>query len=122
MENLLFALIATVPVVTAAAPEAHSCAPASLELTSQREMKIPEIEAENMRIIAQRRMIDSDIPNQPFGFANSRWLAFKELVKSGDKIVEYSNGERAWQNQAGESGYALIRSGCIVKIFVTLRN
>jgi hypothetical protein len=66
--------------------------------------------------------VRSDIPKVPFGFGNAEWVAFKSRVRLGDNLVGYSTDRHSWQHLAGETGYALMRSGCLIETFVKMRN
>lgn len=85
-------------------------------------LTIDEIERQEMATLPDMLQLRSDYPKVPFGFINAEWVAFKSMVRPGDKIVRYSTDKHSWQNLAGESGYALMRSGCLVETFKTMRN
>jgi hypothetical protein len=59
-------------------------------------------------------------PQVPFGFAHKQWIAFAQRIKSGDTVVFVRNSELAWSSLFGVEGYALIRNGRFVEMFVTL--
>jgi hypothetical protein len=105
-----------------ASPSSQKCVAVPPEFASQPEMTISEIESQRLKAVNEMRKITPEVPQLPFGFANEEWLAFKKLVRPGDKIIEYSSDITSWQNKAGDIGYALIRSGCILKVFRGLRS
>jgi len=61
-------------------------------------------------------------PQKPFGNANGKWEAFKQLVRPADCVVRFSTNPRSWERQQGQQGYALIREGSLVKTFLIMRN
>jgi hypothetical protein len=83
---------------------------------------IAQIEAQDRAGLSAALKVRPDIPKEPFGFANAEWLAFKSMFQPGDKIVRYSTDRHSWKHLAGETGIALIRSGCLISTFVTMRN
>jgi hypothetical protein len=85
-------------------------------------LTIAEIEKEEMATLLAKLKMRPDYSRVPFGFINAEWTVFKAMLRPGDKIVRYSTDSQSWQHRAGESGYALIRSGCIVETFKTLWN
>jgi hypothetical protein len=85
-------------------------------------LTIAEIEREEMAALSEKLKIRSDYPKVPFGFMNAEWVAFKSMFRPGDKIVRYSTDRHSWQHLAGETGYALIRSGCRIETFRTMWN
>jgi hypothetical protein len=72
--------------------------------------------------IAEKLRIRPDYPKLPFGFMNAEWTAFKSMFRPGDTIVRYTTDRRSWQHSAGETGYALMRSGCRIAAFRTMWN
>jgi hypothetical protein len=85
-------------------------------------LTIAEIERQEMASLSENLKIRSDYPKVPFGFMNAEWMAFKSMFRAGDKIVRYSTDKHSWQHLAGETGYALIRSGCVIETFRTMWN
>lgn len=85
-------------------------------------MTIAEIERQQMALLPQNLELRSDYPRVPFGFINAEWKAFKSMIRPGDKIVAYSSDALSWQALAGETGYALIRAGCVIELFRTSWN
>jgi len=96
------------------------------KFSSTDEVSIPltvaEIEKEEMATLSDKLKMQPDYPRVPFGFINAEWTAFKSMMRPGDKIVRYSTDYHSWQHLAGETGYALIRSGCVVERFATMWN
>lgn len=117
---VLFFILAT-PVVTAS-PSVQSCGQFSTTTDVSAPLTIAEIEREEMSLLAENLKIRSDYPKVPFGFMHAKWVAFKSLVRPGDKIVRYTSSAHSWQHLAGEAGYGLIRSGCLIKTFTTMVN
>lgn len=85
-------------------------------------LTIAEIEQEEMATLSDKLKMRSDYPKLPFGFMNAEWVAFKAMLQPGDKIVRYSTDYHSWQHLAGETGFALMRSGCVVETFKTFWN
>jgi hypothetical protein len=85
-------------------------------------LTIAEIERQEMATLSEHLKIRSDYPKVPFGFMNAEWVAFKSMFHPGDKIVRYSSDKHSWQHLAGETGYALIRSGCLIETFRIMWN
>jgi hypothetical protein len=85
-------------------------------------VSIAEIERQEKATLPDMLKLRSDYPQVPFGFMNAEWRAFKSVIRPGDKIVRYSTDRHSWQHLAGETGYALIRSGCVVELFKTIWN
>jgi hypothetical protein len=85
-------------------------------------LTIDEIERQEMAELSEWLKVRSDIPKVPFGFGNAEWLTFKSILQPGDKIVRYSTDRHSWQHLAGETGFALIRSACVIRTFITMRN
>lgn len=85
-------------------------------------LTIAEIERQEMAKLPADLKIRPDLPKVPFRFANAEWVAFKSMVRRGDKIVQYSTSRHSWEHLAGEAGYGLIRSGCVIATFRTMLN
>lgn len=85
-------------------------------------LTITEIERQDMANLPADLKIRPDLPKVPFRFANAEWAAFKSMVRRGDKIVQYSTSSHSWKHLAGEAGYGLIRSGCVITTFRTMLN
>lgn len=85
-------------------------------------LTIAEIERQEMATLSEKLKMRSDYPKVPFGFINAEWVTFKSMFRPGDKIVRYSTDRHSWQHLAGETGYALMRSGCLVETFKTMWN
>lgn len=122
MKTLLLMGLMFVSSVAAANPADKSCGKFPPDYIISRPLGIDEIERYEMAIISAMRKSMSEIPNAPFGFQNAAWVDFKSRVRPGDKIVSYNTDRRAWQNLAGETGYALMRSGCLIESFMTRQN
>lgn len=116
---LLFVVASDVAI--AHAPQ-RSCSKFSSTYIVSAPLKIVEIEKVETERIAAFSAIRDDIPKLPFGFENSKWVEFKAKIKPGDKIVSYSSDRKSWSDLAGQAGYAILRSGCIVEDFVTMQN
>ena len=118
---LLLCFILASPVV-AASPTVSDCGRFSTTTDVSAPLTIAEIEGEEMSLLAENLKIRSDYPKVPFGFMHAQWVAFKSLVRPGDKIVRYTSSAHSWQHLAGEAGYGLMRSGCLIKTFTTMVN
>ena len=122
MELILFACLLIVSTATLANPPAKDCgrfAPTDVVSVS---MTIAEVEHQEMATLPQNLKIRPDYPRAPFGFMNAEWKVFKSEARPGDKVVRYSTDKHSWQHLAGEAGVALIRSGCLIRTFPTMRN
>ena len=60
------------------------------------------------------------VPQVPFGFANTEWVAFKAKLRPGDILVRLVAPSSAWSSSAGWDGYAIVRSGVVVATFTVL--
>ena len=85
-------------------------------------LTVADIEREEMATLSDKLKMRPDYPRVPFGFIHAEWTAFKSMLRPGDNIVRYSTDYHSWQHLAGETGYALLRSGCIVETFKTFWN
>ena len=85
-------------------------------------LTIAEIERQDMESLSNDLKVRPDLPKVPFRFANPEWKAFKAMFRPGDKIVRYSTDSHSWQHLAGETGYGLLRSGCLIGKFRTMWN
>lgn len=85
-------------------------------------LTIAEIEREDMATLSDKLKLRSDYPQVPFGFVNVKWVAFAAKFQPGDSIVRYSTDRHSWEHLAGEAGYALLRSGCVIDRFPTMWN
>lgn len=117
MKNLFLLFFLVASSTAAANPVVQECAPLPSTYSFSKPMTVAEIERTQMELMPEKLKIRPDMPQVPFGFANPDWVVFKSMVRPGDKIVAFSNGSHAWNHQAGESGFALIRSGCWVQTF-----
>jgi hypothetical protein len=77
---------------------------------------VAAVEAASLKDIAQCRRC----PQVPFGFAHKQWIVFAQRIKPGDTLVFVRNSDLAWSSLSGVKGYALIRNGVFVDVFVTL--
>lgn len=122
MKGLMLVCLTVASTMAGADTPSKSCGKFSPEYELSRPLGINEIERYEMTKITAMLAVRSDIPKVPFGFLNSEWVSFKSRIRRGDKIVSYSADRRAWQNLAGETGYARMRSGCVIEQFTTMQN
>lgn len=106
----------------AASPAAKPCGKFPGNYTVSRPLTVSEIDVFEMASVAAMRKTMPDIPKLPFAYMNVEWTYFKSRVHPRDKLVKYSTDAHSWQHLAGESGYAIIRSGCVIETLVTFRN
>ena len=85
-------------------------------------LTIAKIEHAEMAAFSHWQKIRPDLPKLPFGFMHAQWVVFKSTMRPGDEIVQFSSDAHSWQHLAGETGYAITRSGCLVKKFTTMVN
>lgn len=118
---LSLCLLVTTSMATANTSSKH-CGKFSPTTEVSRPLTIDEIERQEMAEVSEWIKVRSDIPKVPFGFGNAEWVAFKSRVLPGDNLVGYSTDRHSWQHFASETGYALMRSGCLIETFVKMRN
>jgi hypothetical protein len=119
---LLSVFLLTLPLMAGANPSDKHCGKFSPTVVVSAPLTIRQIERQEMAELSEALKVRPDIPRVPFGFQNPEWLAFKSMYKPGDKIVRYSTDRHSWQHLAGETGFALIRSGCIISKLRTMMN
>lgn len=107
---------------TAANSRSKTCPKFSSDYVISRALTIEEVEKYELVMMSEIKKIRPDIPEVPFGFENVEWIAFKSIIRPGDKLVHYSTDSLSWQHLAGDMGYAIIRSGCVVAKQQTLQN
>lgn len=90
--------------------------------TLSKPLSIREIERRETLLIRAMRKTDPSIPDLPFGYQNYAWNLFKVRIKPKDKVVFFESSAHSWKNSAGESGYALFRSGCVIEQFLGAYN
>ena len=122
MKNLLLAtfLVAIAPAAFAE-KQVKSCGMDPTYVVSA-PLTIQEVERYEMAYVDEMAKVLPDLPRVPFAYGNSEWVYFKSQVQPGDKIVRFSSNRQSWGDRAGETGYALLRSGCVIERFVGLRN
>jgi len=118
----LILALSLAPSMASASPQGAPCGTFPPTHVVSAPQTIEQIERQEMAEIAHWRKFREDLPNVPFGFGNAEWVAFKKAVKRGDQIVRCRSSDHSWQHLAGQSGLALVRTGCIVKNMVTLVN
>jgi hypothetical protein len=122
MKLILFAWLVTASAAALANAAARQCEKsASTDIVSG-PLTIAEIERQELATLSEKLRIRPDYPKSPFGFMNPEWTAFKSMFRPGDTIVRYSTDRRSWQDSAGETGFALMRSGCRIAVFSTIWN
>jgi hypothetical protein len=114
-------LMAASSIVLAGTPS-KDCAKFSPTDEVSAPLTIAEIERQKMAGLSADLKVRPDLPKVPFGFANPEWVTFKSMFRPGDKIVRYSTSRHSWQHLAGETGYGLLRSGCLIGTFRTMWN
>jgi hypothetical protein len=122
MISIFFAWLMTASSAAHANAPAEQCGTLVPTDTVSGPLTIAEIERQELATLSEILKIRPDYPKLPFGFMNAEWTAFKSMFRSGDTIVRYSTDRRSWQHHAGETGYALMRSGCLVAVFRTMWN
>jgi hypothetical protein len=61
-------------------------------------------------------------PQAPSGGSHREWTMFTQRIRPGDTLVFVRNIKLAWSSLMGVEGYALIRNGRFVDVFVTLMS
>lgn len=120
MRILLSLCVVSLSSIAAADPLIEGCEQRPLPAEISSPLSIAEVERLNMVELPSELLIKSDFQKAPFGTRYREWVTFKSLFRQGDHIVKYSSHERDWQRRNGEAGYALIRSGCLIKTFPTM--
>jgi len=122
MKLLVSACLMVASCETLAASPSKDCGKFAPTDTVSAPLTIVEIERRDMAKLPADLKIRPDLQKVPFRFANAEWVAFKSMFKPGDKIVRYTTSSHSWQHLAGEAGYGLIRSGCVIETFRTMWN
>jgi hypothetical protein len=122
MRVLLLILLASACTLAEAAPARKSCGKFSSSYSVSPPMTIEEIEKHEMEKTTAMLKMREDLPKVPFAFMHGEWLSFKSRLRPGDEIVAFISSEHSWQHLAGEMGYAMMRAGCVIETFVTMRN
>lgn len=120
MRILLLLWLASLAPVATADSWSEPCGQSTIRAVISSPVTIAEVERLNMVELPSELMIKSDFQKAPFGERYREWVAFKSLFRTGDQIVKYSSHEREWLRRNGEAGYALIRSGCLIRTFPTM--
>ncbi|MCD2518094.1 hypothetical protein LQ564_17430 [Massilia sp. G4R7] len=119
---LLVALLVLAPSTASAQAAKKHCATFSRGHVVSPPLTIKEVEDAEMEKTMAFLKIRDDLPRLPFAFENAKWVAFKSRMREGDKLVQYSSDQQSWKDLAGEAGYAILRSGCIVGTMTTMIN
>nr|WP_156133535.1 hypothetical protein [Massilia sp. JS1662] len=119
---IVFAWLVTASSAAFANTPARQCGTLAPSDTVSGPLTIAGIERQELATHTEILKIRPDYPKLPFGFMNAEWTIFKSRFRSGDTIVRYSTDRRSWKHHAGEAGYALMRSGCLVATFKTMWN
>lgn len=122
MRVLLLILLASACALAEAAPARKSCGKFSSSYSVSQPMTIEEIEKHEMEKTTAMLKMRDDLPKVPFAFMHGEWLSFKSRLRPGDEIVAFNSGGDSWHHLAGEMGYAMLRGGCVIETFVTMRN
>lgn len=122
MRLIFFTLLLAASCAAQAGTPARQCGRLAPTDETSGPLTIAGIERQEAAALAEHLKVRPDYPKVPFGFMNAEWTAFKTQVRPGDTIVRYSTDRHSWQHLAGEAGYALMRSGCLVALFKTMWN
>lgn len=122
MRILLLILFASACALAEAAPARKSCGTFSSPYSVSSPLTIAEIEKHEMQKTTAMLKMRADLPKVPFAFMHGEWLSFKSRLRPGDEIVAFNSGGDSWHHLAGEMGYAMLRGGCVIETFVTMRN
>lgn len=122
MRALLLVFLLSACALAEAAPARKACGKFSPSYAVSPPLTIEEIEKHEMENVTAMLKMREDLPQVPFAFMHGEWLSFKSRLRRGDKVVAFSSGKKSWQDLAGESGYAMMRAGCVIETFVTMRN
>jgi hypothetical protein len=122
MKLILFAWLVTASGAALANTPARQCGKSPSTDMVSGPLTIAGIERQELATLSEKLRIRPDYPKLSFGFMNAEWTAFKSMFRPGDTIVRYSTDRHSWQHSAGETGYALMRSGCWIAAFRTMWN
>jgi hypothetical protein len=88
-------------------------------------LTVEEIEQETLQALAEEAAQIKgrrDVPQMPFGFANSMWIDFTKEYRRGDELYFFTTVERSWAAQMGSEGYLLLRKDKVVRTIITVLN
>jgi hypothetical protein len=60
-------------------------------------------------------------PQIPFG-SREDWIAFTTDIVAGDRVVYFRNSDERWRVHGGVEGYAIVRSGKVIRSFLLAMN
>jgi hypothetical protein len=58
----------------------------------------------------------------PFGYIYDEWIQFRRKIKWGDTLWSFCSSPESWNSLAGSKGYAIVRRGRIIDVFITEQN
>jgi hypothetical protein len=62
------------------------------------------------------------VPERPGGFKHEAWLKFRAQYQAGDELRIFCSPKDTWNELAGRAGYAIVRDGEVVDIFVSVMS
>lgn len=89
----------------------------TLEMVEAREVQRFKDENEKSRILGHRV---GPIPEKPGGFKHEAWAKFRAHFQSGDEFWIFSSPKDTWNQLAGRAGFAIVRDGEVVDVFVSV--
>lgn len=63
-----------------------------------------------------------EIPEKPGGFKHDEWVSFVEQILPGDELWSFCSPKDTWDTLCGRAGYAIVRKGEPVVVYVTVLN
>ena len=76
-------------------------------------------EAEQKHLVNDDRLGSEPVP---FGFQNKEWLKFRERIRPGDELWEFSSPSETWKLLCGRAGISLVRENEIINNIITVMN
>lgn len=80
-------------------------------------LTIAEVEKESLEELSKADR--KDIPKVPYGFANDRWITFKNNYKEGDELYSFTSDQKSWAGLYGRSGHVIIRKTQVITAIIS---
>lgn len=91
----------------------------TLEVVEARDVQRFKEENEKARILGHRT---GGIPERPGGFKHKEWAKFRAQFQKGDELWIFSSPKETWAGLCGRAGFAIVRDGEVVDVFVSVLN
>ncbi len=73
---------------------------------------------EKSRILGHKQRI----PEVPGGYKHEQWAKFRAQYQEGDEMRIFCSPKSTWHELAGRAGFAIVRDGEVVDVFVSVMN